>query len=461
MADPSADMKRATHKSPPPGFARIAALCAFMTTLLVGFLAGLVMIPLASNQISAAAIAFGALFIAAATAWRAARAEMRVESLQQKLLDERSYHAFVDAAAEGFFRTTREGRYLIVNPALARIYAYDSAEQLRNQLTDIGGVLYADPNRRTEFQAIMDAQGSVRDFVSQIHRRDGALIWIAENARKVTDEDGQFLFYEGTVQDITMQRESVEATKAALLETQQAARAKAAFLAAMSHELRTPLNAVIGFSDLILQQLFGPVSDRYRSYIGDIHDNGRRLLVMINDILDLSRIEGGLMKLDDDYVCLFDVVAAAKEEVVEGKSNAASIAIDVHPDLPLLIADRRRLRQILIHLLSNAVKFTKQDGSIGIRAEHLPGGGLTVSIQDTGIGMDPGHIPHALEPFKQLDGRLERKFEGVGVGLPLANALVKLHGGRLGIESVPGQGTTVTIYFQPERTVIETRKLSA
>ncbi len=432
-----------------------------MVTLAAGFLTGLVLLPLAADEISAAAIAFGALFIAAATAWRAARAEIRVEELQQKLLDERSYHAFVDAAAEGFFRTTREGRYLIANPALARIYGYDSPEQLRSELTDIGRSLYADPARRGEFQTIMEKDGTVRDFVSQIRRRDGSPIWIAENARKVTDEDGQFLFYESTVQDITLQRESVEAIEGVLRETQQAARAKHGFLAAMSHELRTPLNAVIGFSDLIIQQLFGPISDRYRSYIDDIHDNGRRLLTMINDILDLSRIEGGLMKLDDDYVCLFDAVPAAKDEIVEDKSNVAPVSIDVHPDLPLLLADRRRVRQILHHLLSNAVKFTKQDGAIEIRAEQLEGGGLEVSIQDTGIGMDPAHIQHALEPFKQLDGRLERKFEGVGIGLPLANALVKLHGARLGIESVPGPGTIVTVTFPPERTIVEQRKLSA
>jgi PAS domain S-box-containing protein len=434
----------------------------FIVALGIGFLTGVALIPVAIDQFVGATLALGGLCIAAATALRAARAENKVETLQQALLDEQSYHAFVDAAAEGFFRTTRQGRYLIVNPALARIYGYDSPEQLRTELTDIGGTLYVDPNRRGEFQALMEERGTVTDFVSQIRRRNGSVIWIVENARKVTDDDDQFLFYEGTVQDITVQRESEEAIRRALRETQEAARAKAAFLAAMSHELKTPLNAVIGFADLMRQELFGPVNEpRYRSYIVDIHDNGRRLLTMINDILDLSRVEGGLLDLDEEALCLFDVVASAKDEIAEAKLDAAPIAVEVSPDLPLLYADRRRVRQILMHLLSNAVKFTPQDGAIAVRAELTQDGRLTVAVKDTGIGMEKGRIGHALEPFKQLDSRLARRFEGVGLGLPLANAFARLHNAQLMIDSMPGKGTTVVIAFPPGRTIVEREVLIA
>ena len=230
----------------------------------------------------------------------------------------------------------------------------------------------------------------------------------------------------------------------------------------MSHELKTPLNAVIGFADLMRQELFGPVNEpRYRSYIVDIHDNGRRLLTMINDILDLSRVEGGLLGLDEEPVCLFDIVLSAKDEVVESKPEAAPIAVEVPPDLPLLYADRRRVRQILLHLFSNAVKFTPREGSIVVSAKLAVNGGLTVAISDTGIGMERERIGHALEPFKQLDSRLARRFEGVGLGLPLANAFARLHGAQLAIDSTPGKGTVVTIAFPPERTLPERQALRA
>jgi signal transduction histidine kinase len=240
--------------------------------------------------------------------------------------------------------------------------------------------------------------------------------------------------------------------RCALAETQEAARAKAAFLAAMSHELKTPLNAVIGFSDIMRQQLFGPVGEeRYRSYVADIHDNGRRLLAMINDILDLSRVEGRLLDLEESEVNVQGAVTAACNALMEDKPDAAAIHIDVAADLPLLKADPRRLHQILTHLLSNAVKFTRSDGHISVRSALTPQGGVAIAISDNGIGMDPDRIEHALEPFKQLDSRLARRFEGVGLGLPLANALVKAHDGALSIESSPASGTTVTVSFPAQR----------
>ncbi|HXJ03081.1 MAG TPA: PAS domain-containing sensor histidine kinase [Micropepsaceae bacterium] len=434
------------------GFAHIVGRWTFILSIVLGFVGGFLLLPVAGPELIGAMVSMGAIAIAAVAARHALARKSQIEVLQQRLQDEASYHAFVDAAIEGFFRTTRDGYYLIVNPALTRIYGYDSPEQLKSELTDIGQSLYVDPNRRGEFQRLMAANGRVKDFVSQIRQRDGTLIWISENARSVTDEDGQFLFYEGTVEDITLQRESEEATRRALIETQEAARAKAAFLAAMSHELKTPLNAVIGFSDLMRQELFGPVNEpRYRGYIADIHDNGRRLLGMINDILDLSRVESHLLDLEDDAVSVQHAVASACSAVLEDKSDAAAINIDVPAHLPLLRVDPRRFHQILTHLLSNAVKFTPAEGRITVRVNVTRNGAIAITIGDTGIGMDPGRIGHALEPFKQLDGRLSRRFEGVGLGLPLANALVRLHDGTLDIESTLGAGTIVTICFPPER----------
>ena len=434
--------------------AHIVGRWGFVLSIALGLASGFALLPVAGHELTGVAISFGAIVIAAFAARHALARKAQIEALQQRLRDEASYHAFVDGAIEGFFRTTRDGTYLIVNPALARIYGYETPEQLQTELTDIGQSLYVDPHRREEFQRLIAKDKQVKDFVSQIRQRDGTLIWISENARKVTDEDDQFLFYEGTVEDITVQRESEEATRRALIETQEAALAKAAFLAAMSHELKTPLNAVIGFSDLMRQELFGPVAEpRYRSYIADIHDNGRRLLGMINDILDLSRIESRLLDLEDDVVNVQETIASACRAITEGRTDVTPISVDMAPDLPFLKADPRRLHQIFSHLLSNAIKFTPADGSITVCASVTKEDALAIAITDTGIGMEQDRVAYALEPFKQLDSRIARRFEGVGLGLPLANAMVRLHDGTLSIQSAPGAGTTVTVRFPPERMI--------
>ena len=442
--------------APWPGLGTLAGIIArpgFAIAVVSGLALGFVILP-AGNRGPGAFIALGALCIAALTARWALAMQTRVEELQQQLLDEASYHAFVDAAVEGFFRTTRGGAYLIVNPALAQIYGYESPKQLQKEITDIARSIYLDPNRRGEFLALMAQDGMVTDFSSQIRRRDGSVIWIVENARTVTDADGQFLFYEGTVEDITQRRESEDATRRALIETQEAVRAKAAFLAAMSHELKTPLNAILGFSDLIQQELFGPIHEpRYRSYIADIHINGQHLLAKINDILDLSRIEGRLMEMEEHAVSIHESAVAAWDMVKSARAETPPIEIQIPADMKLLKADPLRLQQVLAHLLSNAAKFTPREGRIEIRALLSREGGIVIKITDTGIGMQQDRIAHALEPFKQLDSRLARRFEGVGLGLPLANALVQLHQGRLSILSAPGKGTTVTVEFPPERTV--------
>lgn len=431
----------------------IAGRRTFVFSLALGFLIGIAIAPIAANEWRGAAIAFGALCIMAGTARRAYVAEIAAETLRNKLQDEASYHAFVDSAVEGFFRTTRDGRYLICNPALAQIYGYSTPEQLTSELTDIASTLYVDPSRRSEFARLTEKDGVLRDFVSQIRRRDGSIIWISENARKVKDEENQFLFYEGTVQDITAVIESEQAIRQALQETREAVRAKAAFLAAMSHELKTPLNAVIGFSDLMAQETFGPVEPpRYREYIGDIRANGYRLLGMINDILDISRIEGGLMILDEASLVIFDEIHAAWASEAASAAGYLEVSFAIADDLSPLKADPRRLKQILGHIFSNAAKFTQKNGWVRISARHTQDGGTAITVEDNGIGMAPDLITHALEPFRQLDNRLARKFDGAGLGLPLANALVKLHGGRLSIDSTPGAGTKVTIEFPPDRT---------
>jgi len=230
-------------------------------------------------------------------------------------------------------------------------------------------------------------------------------------------------------------------------------RAKSQFLATMSHELRTPLNAIIGFAEFVGADLCGPLTDKQRSYIGDIHRAGRHLLDLVNDVLDLSRVDARHLVLDEDVLDLGETIAGAVT-MVALRAEEAGIALrsSVAADLPLVRADPRRLRQVLLNLLSNAVKFTPKGGAITLTAERRAAD-IALAVADTGIGMAPEHISIALARFGQVDNRLARRYEGTGLGLPLVKRLVELHGGTITIESALGRGTTVTVLLPAGRII--------
>jgi signal transduction histidine kinase len=234
---------------------------------------------------------------------------------------------------------------------------------------------------------------------------------------------------------------------------ESASRAKSEFLANMSHELRTPLNAIIGFSEIIKSRKFGPASERYPDYASDIFNSGRHLLALINDILNLSKLEAGQLALQEEDVDLATTVEACIN-VVETKARRSKILLSVslNPEIGLIRADELKLRQILINLLSNAVKFTPEGGHVWVSSAQ-ENGGLVIAISDTGIGIAPEDIPKTLAPFRQVDSTVRRKQEGTGLGLPLAKQLVELHGGTLAIDSKVNVGTTVTFVLPAERIV--------
>ena len=239
----------------------------------------------------------------------------------------------------------------------------------------------------------------------------------------------------------------------AKVEAEAANRTKSNFLANMSHELRTPLNAVIGFSEVIKMAMFGPLSEKYRTYGKDIFDSGTHLLHLINEILDLSKLEAGQFQLYEENVDLAVTIPACVHllEAQAAKANVRLLSA-VADDVPLVRADERRMRQILINLLSNAVKFTPAGGTVRASA-RLEDGGVAIAVSDTGIGMTAEQIPKALEAFGQIDSKISRKHEGTGLGLPLAKRLAELHGGVLRIESRINLGTAVIIVLPRERTV--------
>ena len=239
----------------------------------------------------------------------------------------------------------------------------------------------------------------------------------------------------------------------ALEKAELASRSKSEFLANMSHELRTPLNAIIGFSEMMEQQILGELSDKYRDYAGSIRSSGAHLLDIINDILDIARIEAGDTELIEETFTLLSAIESSVRLIEERASTKnIKVSVDAAPDLPQLFADARNIKQVLINLLANAVKFTDDDGKVSISA-RMTGSGLAIAVSDNGIGMRASDIPAALAPFGQADSALERKFEGTGLGLPLSKTLVELHGGTLWIDSALGRGTTVTITLPEERLV--------
>jgi signal transduction histidine kinase len=248
---------------------------------------------------------------------------------------------------------------------------------------------------------------------------------------------------------------ALEALRHAKDEAEAANQAKSGFLATMSHELRTPLNAIIGFSEMMLREVLGALgNEQYRSYVGDIHASGTHLLQIINDILDLSKAEAGKIELVEDVFDLRDIMRSVTQLSV-GRIQAAGLSnsVDLAPGLPLLRADERKTKQVLLNLVTNAVKFTPAGGCIEVRATFDPRDGLRLVVADTGIGIAEADLGRVLKPFEQVDSSLSRQHQGTGLGLPLVKAIMEMHGGRLELKSAIDVGTEVSAIFPPERAV--------
>ena len=272
-------------------------------------------------------------------------------------------------------------------------------------------------------------------------------------ANRLLDSAGKPSLYFASLLDITVRKVAEEALVAAKSESDAANRTKTEFLATMSHELRTPLNAIIGFSDIIANAGLGPVGDeRYQEYANDIGDSGGRLLAIIEDILELSRIEAGRYAMNVTTIDLDDLLNTAIRKMQSRFDDRQQhIRTDIRSGLPALHGDMRAVNQIITNLLSNANKFTPDGGEISVVAVAAPGGGIDIEVTDNGIGMAEDDLPRMLEPFTQVDGSLSRRYEGTGLGLALATTLAKLHNGRVELDSKLGQGTTARVHFPAER----------
>jgi PAS domain S-box-containing protein len=355
---------------------------------------------------------------------------------------ERQMRKVVEDSLQGIVvRTNTDVLYL--NDGYAKLLGYESPKALlalgRDSLND---TIHPDDRQMVidRIKARMAGEEVTSHYELRLIRRDGSVAWI-DTLATLVNWDGQAASL-SWLTDITARK-------------QAANHAKTEFLANMSHELRTPLNAILGFSEVIKSQMFGPIGTaKYADYAADIHTSGQHLLDLINDVLDLAKLEAGKLDLRETDISLAAIVAQCVA-LVRQRAKEAGVALNVElPDrLPALRADERAVKQVLLNLLSNAIKFTPRGGNIVTRVTVAGRKGLTICVIDSGIGMSASDVEVALAPFGQIDSKLARKHQGTGLGLPITRSLVRLHGGDIAIESAPGKGTTITAHFPAARVI--------
>jgi len=358
------------------------------------------------------------------------------------------YSSIVENAVEGIFQSTPDGHYLLVNPALARMYGYASPEELMGSVRDISKSIYVDDAMRLEFKRLIERDGFVNGLEYQVYRKDGDIIWISEQSRVVRDADGQPSYYEGFIQDITarklIEQELVAAKEAAVA----ASIAKSQFLAVMSHEIRTPMNGVIGMTSILLDT---QLTAEQRDCVETIRQSGDALLSVINDILDFSKIESGRLTPENEEFNVLECVEGALDILApKADEKQLDLLYEIAAGVPPLAkGDETRLRQILVNMLGNAIKFTAHgEVVLSLSAQPLPPSDegapervrLLFSVRDTGIGISPEAMGHLFQSFSQADASTTRRFGGSGLGLVISKRLAELMNGDMSVESKVGVG---------------------
>ncbi len=369
--------------------------------------------------------------------------EIKMRELTVKASETR-YRDLFEESIEGIL-VSGEDRLEIVNQAAVDIFGYDSVEDMLSieSTTDL-----VSKSERKDIAArrklrLKGETNILSDYEFKGVKKNGDEIWL-DSRNSLIHWDGQPAAM-ATVVDITERKAAEEKLKLAIEEAQQANKAKSEFLANMSHELRTPLNAIIGFSDMLTGEYAGPINDRQRGYLNDVGSSGAHLLGLINDILDLSKIEAGKAELQEVPVDMFEVIEDSMHLLSErSEKSGLTVSFRPGPHEANYFVDGRMIKQVMLNLLSNAVKFTPKGGKVDVGLEISADDELSIEVRDTGIGIAQENIPKAMSTFGQIEGVLDRKFEGTGLGLPLVISLVELHGGTVDLQSEPGEGTIVT-----------------
>ncbi|MCP4214018.1 MAG: response regulator [bacterium] len=377
--------------------------------------------------------------------------KMTTRELEERKLAEDKYRDIFEKTPLGIYRTTPEGKVLIANPAAANIMGYASSDELIEELTDITGRGYVDGERRKEMIRLLEEYGYVKGFQFEAYRKGGGRAFLSVSANVVRDKKGKTLYFEGIMEDITQEKQADQLKRArdeaelAMKGAEAANKAKSEFLANMSHEIRTPLNAVLGFTELLDAAI---KDEKQKDYLRSIKAGGKSLLTLINDILDLSKIEAGKMEIRTEPVNLHAVFDEIKQifslKIAEKKLD---FLIEMGKDVPgNMLLDEVHLRQILLNLIGNAVKFTEK-GYIKIGARKEPQKddpevlNLTIRVEDTGIGISKDEQERIFDAFSQQKGQLAKKYGGTGLGLAISKRLVEMMGGKISLQSTQGKGS--------------------
>lgn len=369
--------------------------------------------------------------------------------------DNAALRTVIDAVPAIINLKDAQSRYVIMNQYQARLYGTAPDLAVGMTASDLIGEQYGRYTAAVDAQVIATGE-PIENYEEQYATADGVeRNWLTTKT-PIRDGAGRSTHVVTVSIDISERKQAEVEMRAAKEQAELASRAKTEFLATMSHELRTPLNAIIGFAEIYEQEILGPLGNpRYVEYARDIHLSGTHLLNLIQDILDLSKIEAERFELREEPVDLPRLVDTATRILRErAASSQITLTLDCPESLPPLLADSRALRQILLNLLSNAIKFTPVGGEIMVAVRMVPGEGVTITIADSGIGMDPSDIPRAMAPFVQIDSAMNRKFGGTGLGLPLSRRLAELHGGSLELASARDKGTVATIRLPASRIAI-------
>jgi len=360
---------------------------------------------------------------------------------------EEEYRAIFEHASIGIYRSSLDGKQIRANPALVKLNGYSSEEEMLPAVNDIASEWYVNPQRRDEFARLLEELGRVTDFESEIYRhKTRERIWISETARLVRDRNGKPLYYEGTVQDITVRKRAEEELRRTKEAAEAADRVKSEFLATMSHELRTPLNIIIGYTDLLCEQEFGPLASEQQTVLRRIDQRARELFDLISAVLDLTAMENGRLHLQRREVQVAALLRELENEFRDIQERSP-VKWEWQSDavLPSVFTDPGKLKIILKNLIGNAAKFTSQ-GHISIHARNR-GGEVEVSVADTGIGIPQEALQTVFEPFYQVDSSNSRRYDGTGLGLHIVQRLLSLLGGSVAVESENGHGSTFRVHI--------------
>ena len=405
-----------------------------------------------------AAIGFAILFQALAARSRkleqqTAELATTADALRES---EARFRDFARTSSDWFWETDEQHRFTFISDEI-RSFGQDPRDRIGRRRSELAADHPEDMRLWEEHYAALDRHEPFRNFVyaRKIGTAPERMVSISGNP--LFDPAGRFLGYRGTARDVTEQIRAERGLREAKTAAEAANLAKSQFLANMSHELRTPLNAVLGFSEMLSQRLAGPLGEKQIEYIDIIYRSGSHLHDIINDILDLAKVDAGKLDLNledgiDPCSIVNACVALMKERAGAGRLR---LSVNVDPALPSIVADAMRLKQILINLLSNSVKFTEPGGSVVITVFQPEPGTIAFEVRDTGVGMSEAEIKIALEPFGQVDAGFSRRHEGTGLGLPLASRLAELHGGSFHIESRKRHGTTATLTLPVKRSPAE------